>query len=169
MTWREEGIPPRRWVSDDVPGVIVVPWRDGYAALVSRYPDPPHVEPRKTLLDAMWAAEHVRGRTDGLRGLAARAAQPEPPPAGRGESVTDEAVRRLGDCSVSRMLIARREMGRAKYGTELRTHNGRDPWVDCLQEMLDAIVYAVQADMEGREVPDDVLVAFGALRDAVRR
>lgn len=169
MTWREEGIPPRRWVSDDVPGVSVVPWGSGFAALVSRYPEPPHVEVRKTLLEAMWAAEHVRGRTDGLRGLAAHAAQPEPAPQGDGESVTDEAVRRLGDCEVSRMLIARREMGRAKYGTELRTHNGRDPWVDCLQEILDAIVYAVQANMEGRDVPDDVLVAFGALRDAVRR
>ena len=104
MTWREEGIPPRRWVSDDVPGVSVVPWGAGFAALVSRYPEPPHVEVRKTLLEAMWAAEHVRGRT-----------------------------------------------------------------VDCLQEMLDAIVYAVQAGMEGREVPVDVRVALGALRDAVRR
>ena len=167
MTWREEGNPVRRWVSDDVPGVIVVPWRDGYAALVSRYPDPPHVEPRKTLLDAMWAAEHVRGRTDGLRGLAARAVHAEPPPRGNGASVTDEAVRRLGDCAVSEMLIARREMGREKYGTELRTHNGRDPWVDCLQEMLDGIAYATQAHMEGRAVPADVVLALGALRAVV--
>jgi hypothetical protein len=154
-------------VSDDVPGVVVVPWSDGYAALVSRYPDPPHVERRKTLLDAMWAAEHVRGRTDGLRGLAARAAYAEPPPRGNGASVTDEAVRRLGDCAVSEMLIARREMGREKYGTELCAHNGRDPWVDCLQEMLDGIVYATQAHMEGRAVPADAVLALGALRAVV--
>jgi hypothetical protein len=51
----------------------------------------------------------------------------------------------------------------------LRAHNGRDPWVDCLQEMLDGIVYATQAHMEGREVPADVVLALGALRDAVGR
>jgi len=36
-------------------------------------------------------------------------------------------------------------MGRAKYGTPLRVHNGREPLVDALQEALDLAVYLHQA------------------------
>lgn len=36
-------------------------------------------------------------------------------------------------------------MGRAKYGTALRVHNGREPLVDALQEALDLAVYLHQA------------------------
>ena len=35
---------------------------------------------------------------------------------------------------------ARDAMGRAKYGTPLRVHNGRAPLVDALQEALDLMV-----------------------------
>lgn len=38
-------------------------------------------------------------------------------------------------------------MGRAKYGTALRVHNGREPLVDALQEALDLAVYLQQALM----------------------
>ena len=45
--------------------------------------------------------------------------------------------------------FARRSLqGRAKYGTVLRTDNGRDALVDAYQELLDAAVYLHQAWLE---------------------
>lgn len=41
-------------------------------------------------------------------------------------------------------MLARDEVGRAKYGTPLQTHNGRDALVDLYQELLDACVYLRQ-------------------------
>lgn len=42
---------------------------------------------------------------------------------------------------------ARDLMGRSKYGTPLRVHNGREPLVDALQEALDLMAYLQQAKM----------------------
>lgn len=42
-------------------------------------------------------------------------------------------------------LAQRRQMGRTKYGTELHTHNGRDPMIDAYQESLDLCMYFRQA------------------------
>lgn len=58
---------------------------------------------------------------------------------------------------------ARDLMGRSKYGTPLRVHNGREPLVDALQEALDLAVYLHQATM--RPCPDDVLLSCCRLRD----
>lgn len=63
----------------------------------------------------------------------------QPAPTGNGPSVTDAV---LAD------ITARREVGKVKYGTELRAHNGRDPLVDAYQEALDLVVYLKQALME---------------------
>lgn len=41
-------------------------------------------------------------------------------------------------------LVARRDMGVKKYGTELRTHNGRDALMDAYQESLDLCAYLAQ-------------------------
>jgi hypothetical protein len=49
-------------------------------------------------------------------------------------------------------LRARRELGVAKYGRPLESHNGRDAWQDCWEEVLDALVYAAQMRLEGRPV-----------------
>lgn len=43
---------------------------------------------------------------------------------------------------------ARAEEGKKKYGTYLKTHNGRDPLVDALQEAMDLVMYLTQAIME---------------------
>lgn len=51
-------------------------------------------------------------------------------------------------------MEARDQLGRAKYGTPLQTHNGRDFLVDLFQEALDAFVYAHGYDLEK---PDDPL------------
>lgn len=45
-------------------------------------------------------------------------------------------------------LVARAEMGKSKHGTYLRASNGRNAAVDLFQEVLDAIMYAEQCDVE---------------------
>ena len=102
--------------------------------------------------------------SDDLRSMAERATQYEPAPQPGASSVTDELlydVERLSlpqeqRTQLRQMLHARREMGRAKYGCELQTYNGRNAWNDCLQELLDAAVYITQARMEGRSVPTEI-------------
>lgn len=46
-------------------------------------------------------------------------------------------------------LEARARMGEQKYGTRLKSHNGRDAELDLLQELYDAWVYSVQLETEG--------------------
>ena len=47
-----------------------------------------------------------------------------------------------------RDLLDRDKMGTKKYGTTLRTNNGRDALNDALQEALDLVMYLKQAIME---------------------
>jgi hypothetical protein len=42
-------------------------------------------------------------------------------------------------------MVARDHVGRARYGTPLQAHNGRDALVDAYQEALDLVVYLRQA------------------------
>lgn len=53
------------------------------------------------------------------------------------------------------LIRARREQGRARYGTELYTHNGRNPTLDALQEAVDLVLYLAQESMELGSVHDD--------------
>jgi hypothetical protein len=102
-----------------------------------------------------------------LKGLAAHAAIAEPAPTGDGRSVTDALMTYIDTTDrteqhrhrLQSMLSARRELGRSQYGTELRTDNGRAAYVDCLQELLDAALYATQGRMEGRSPPVDCIDA----------
>lgn len=55
-------------------------------------------------------------------------------------------------------MAARDRLGRARYGTPLQAHNGRDALIDAYQEALDLVVYLRQA-IEERSVsslPDHV-------------
>lgn len=45
-------------------------------------------------------------------------------------------------------MRVRDHVGRARYGTPLQPHNGRDALVDLYQELLDAVVYCRQAIFE---------------------
>lgn len=67
------------------------------------------------------------------------AAAPQPTPTGDGVVVLNEVVRDLQD---------RAAMGHMKYGTKLRTHNGRNALLDAYQEALDLAMYLKQALME---------------------
>lgn len=49
------------------------------------------------------------------------------------ESISDECMR---------LMAERDKFGQAKYGTSLRTNNGRDMLVDAVQESLDLLVYS---------------------------
>jgi hypothetical protein len=51
----------------------------------------------------------------------------------------------LGADALADLGEARDLFGRSKYGVALSTENGRNPLVDALQELLDAIVYTRQA------------------------
>lgn len=66
---------------------------------------------------------------------------------------------------VADLLRDRRQFGLDKYGTLLRTHNGRDPRIDALQEGLDQIVYLEQCRLEALDKKDRVnLRLFTRLR-----
>lgn len=56
----------------------------------------------------------------------------------------------------------RDSMGTMKYGVALHSHNGRDPKIDLLQELLDAIAYAAQCAMEHEHMEPD-RVAYRAM------
>jgi len=45
-------------------------------------------------------------------------------------------------------IQARVAAGEAKYGTKLKTHNGRDALMDAYQEALDLVMYLRQALLE---------------------
>lgn len=51
---------------------------------------------------------------------------------------------------VAEDLERRAEVGTKKYGTRLKTNNGRNPLFDAYQEALDLLNYVVQARLEGR-------------------
>ncbi len=66
----------------------------------------------------------------------------QPEPTGDGEPVVPKIIADLEE---------RQEMGRDKYGTVLRTHNGRDALTDAYQEVLDLACYFRQLIMEREE------------------
>lgn len=70
------------------------------------------------------------------------ASRPEPTPIVGDESVVDLVIADME---------ARRQFGLRKYGTELMTHNGRDPLLDAYQESLDLCMYIRQAIAERRK------------------
>jgi hypothetical protein len=58
---------------------------------------------------------------------------------------------REGLAQVREDLIARAETGLKKYGTYLRANNGRRATVDVYQEVMDALMYSMQARVEGTD------------------
>lgn len=89
------------------------------------------------------------------------AAVAEPSPTGAGAIVLDSVIQALSNLVGSRVipylafeplrddLLARAEVGEKKYGTKLRVNNGRKAIVDLYQEVTDAMMYSMQARLEG--------------------
>jgi hypothetical protein len=80
------------------------------------------------------------------------AAAVQPLPTGNGVDVAviaAERLRGLGQVKIAEDIEARIRLGERKYGTRLKSHNGRDAWLDAYQESLDCINYAQQVQTEG--------------------
>ena len=73
--------------------------------------------------------------------------RPQKDPCEGKDSVTDEVINDL---------ILRRTMGELKYGTELKTFNGRIALVDAYQEALELVLYLKQELMERYIKPNHV-------------
>ena len=56
----------------------------------------------------------------------------------------------MTSASIVSALSVRAAAGVAKYGVPLRTFNGRDAREDARQELLDALMYLAQAELEGK-------------------
>lgn len=67
------------------------------------------------------------------------AAVPQPDPLPGKTVVYEYALKDIGE---------RVEMGKIKYGTPLKTQNGRDALYDCYQELIDALLYIRQELLE---------------------
>ena len=82
-----------------------------------------------------------------------KASQPEPHPTGNGDLVTPPLLERLSaHPELTALVLERDAFGRSKYGTGLRTHNGRNPLEDGRQEIGDLLQYLQQATMEGKDI-----------------
>jgi hypothetical protein len=105
---------------------------------------------------AVREAKDRRNGTDRRLAIAAQAT-----PTGNGAIVLDEVLRKIdnwinnynpartaGLLALREDLCARAEVGLRKYGTKLRVNNGRRAVVDLYQELMDALMYSMQARME---------------------
>jgi hypothetical protein len=82
----------------------------------------------------------------------ALAPQPAPVHTEHSRSVIDYILAEPAlPADIRALLLARREQGRERYGTELESFNGRDPLVDALQEAIDCLVYVAQACLEDEQ------------------
>lgn len=84
--------------------------------------------------------------------------QPMPTPGER--AVGPQAVMRL-----SSLILQRTHQGVKTYGTPLQTFNGRDALQDCLEEIIDALLYLIQAMMEREAQGESWDEALMNLRD----
>jgi hypothetical protein len=97
------------------------------------------------------------------------AAKSQPLPTGNGIDVAVEVARDMrgwGHAQIADDIEARIRMGEKKYGTRLKTHNGRNAMLDLYQEALDALNYAKQLQLENEETDEfsvDVYRRFAAL------
>jgi len=65
-------------------------------------------------------------------------------------------------------LQYRSRIGLERYGTTLKTNNGRDALIDVYEELLDAYVYAVQYSMESEpDVDDDINMLITNIQDTI--
>jgi hypothetical protein len=91
--------------------------------------------------------------------------KPQAPPTQceQSKSATVELVKRLREHIGSRnpemiqLLLARRDSGKEKYGTELFSFNGRDALIDAFQEQCDSSVYIAQHVLETADGLDEAM------------
>lgn len=98
----------------------------------------------------------------------AGAVQPKPTSLEAGEDVLD-SLRAVTPPIIFAQLIERVEFGVRKYGTRLKTFNGRDVLLDCRQEALDGIMYSQQAVLQNIEGAEDLREEFVNLVERIMR
>jgi hypothetical protein len=116
--------------------------------------------PREGIIHRANRPCYREGESKQVGALAQRVATPEPAPAGRGAVVLEDLVA---------FLRSRSEFGERKYGTVLRTFNGRDAYLDALQELLDLFVYVHQAQMEAAEWKERAVTAEALAEERLHR
>jgi hypothetical protein len=82
------------------------------------------------------------------------AARVQPMPTGDGIDVAVEVakdLRTMGLEFIAEDTEARIRLGEKKYGTRLKSHNGRDAMLDLYQELLDGCNYAKQLVIENKD------------------
>src|SRR5271168_129308 len=82
------------------------------------------------------------------------AARVQPMPTGNGIDVAVEVAKDLRALElefIAEDTEARIRLGEQKYGTRLKSHNGRDAMLDLYQEILDGCNYAKQLVIEGKD------------------
>lgn len=98
------------------------------------------------------------------------AAKVQAMPTGNGIDVAGEAaveLRSMGHHDVADDIEARIRLGEKKYGTRLKSHNGRDAMLDLYQETLDAVNYSKQLMVEGRD-DGNLFLTFALLAVEIR-
>lgn len=129
---------------------------------MSEYQDMTHPD-RHSQGNGPLNAEVVKDLSQTIRQAKDRrqAVDQQAPPTGDGAIVLDAVLDRIAELTGSKLLDwdkahmlsddlkARSEMGEKKYGTKLRTDNGRNPLVDLYQELQDAIMYSMQGRLHG--------------------
>jgi uncharacterized small protein (DUF1192 family) len=75
----------------------------------------------------------------------------QPMPTGCGQEVFPVALEECTSASLREILAARDLVGRQRYGSSLKTHNGRDVLRDAREELADAYVYLVQKKLEATQ------------------
>jgi len=81
----------------------------------------------------------------------------QPMPTGNGVEVFRVAIAECPSVSLAKALAERERIGIERYGTTLRTHNGRDVVRDLREELADAYVYLQQVTLEQGVEPDHML------------
>ena len=105
-----------------------------------------------------------------LREELSAASTPEPPPERGDRDVPQPLIAFLEDQGyhgAADLVRDRVAFGEQKYGTRLKTDNGRDPIEDARQEIGDALQYLAQAKMEGRDLRELNDLVLGSLLAAL--
>lgn len=66
---------------------------------------------------------------------------PQPPPSGGTGDVWMELIEAETDPELAALYRQRRDFGIAKYDCPVTRGDGRDPWQDAVEEVLDLMVY----------------------------
>ena len=93
--------------------------------------------------------------------------QPNPIP-NDSTPVWELVLQTVTDPDVRADMVARDQLGRARYGVPLQAYNGRGALQDAYEEALDLAVYLRQAIEEGDDVNDAYCTALELL-PALRR